>query len=63
MFDDIRSNFLMNPQNGLKIKAFREYFKNRETDKELYHLSKYLKLISYLDDLSELKHSKWYKRI
>jgi ubiquitin-like domain-containing CTD phosphatase 1 len=24
MFDDLRRNFLMNPQNGLKIKAFRE---------------------------------------
>lgn len=24
MFDDLRRNFLMNPQNGLKIRPFRE---------------------------------------
>ena len=31
MFDDIRRNFVMNPQNGLKIKAFRQAPLNRMT--------------------------------
>lgn len=63
MFDDIRRNFLMNPQNGLKIKAFREAYKNRETDQELLHLSKYLSKIAELDDFSSLDHRNWQKFI
>jgi len=30
MFDDLRRNFLMNPQNGLKIRPFREAHKKIE---------------------------------
>ena len=32
MFDDIRHNFIMNPQNGLRIRAFRNSRVNRDTD-------------------------------
>lgn len=63
MFDDTRRNFLMNPQNGLKIKAFREAWKNRETDRELLHLSKYLNKIADMDDLSTLDHRYWQRAI
>lgn len=63
MFDDTRRNFLMNPQNGLKIKAFREAYKNRATDKELYHLSRYLCKIAELDDFSSLDHRYWQRAI
>ena len=63
MFDDIRKNFLMNPQNGLRIRAFREAHKNRDKDKELYYLAKYLKRISELNDFSELNHKYWSKYI
>lgn len=63
MFDDTRRNFLMNPQNGLKIKAFREAWKNRDTDQELLHLSKYLSKIAELDDFSSLDHKYWPKAI
>jgi len=59
MFDDLRRNFLMNPQNGLKIRPFREAHKNRSTDKELVGLAKYLAKIAKLDDMSGLRHSKW----
>ncbi|XP_054167183.1 ubiquitin-like domain-containing CTD phosphatase 1 [Oppia nitens] len=59
MFDDIRKNFLMNPQNGLRIRAFREANKNRDTDNELYYLSKYLKKIAKLDDFGSLNHRHW----
>jgi len=59
MFDDLRRNFLMNPQNGLKIRPFREAHKNRSTDNELVGLAKYLSLIAKLEDLSDLRHSRW----
>jgi len=59
MFDDLRRNFLMNPQNGLKIRPFREAHKNRTTDNELVGLAKYLTQIAKLPDLSELRHSRW----
>uniref|UniRef100_F6QEE8 Ubiquitin-like domain-containing CTD phosphatase 1 n=1 Tax=Xenopus tropicalis TaxID=8364 RepID=F6QEE8_XENTR len=59
MFDDIGRNFLMNPQNGLKIRPFMKAHLNRDKDKELLKLSQYLKEIAQLDDLSELNHKHW----
>ncbi|PIK60149.1 putative ubiquitin-like domain-containing CTD phosphatase 1 isoform X1 [Apostichopus japonicus] len=59
MFDDLRRNFLMNPQNGLKIRPFREAAKNRSHDTELLKLTKYLEAIAPLDDLSSLNHRHW----
>lgn len=59
MFDDLRRNFLMNPQNGLKIRPFREAHKNRTTDKELLGLARYLNSIAKLKDISGLRHNKW----
>ncbi|RWS30193.1 ubiquitin-like domain-containing CTD phosphatase 1 isoform X2 [Leptotrombidium deliense] len=61
MFDDIRRNFLMNPQNGLRIKAFRDALRNRETDRELKNLAVYLKKIAEMDDLSKLNHRHWHR--
>lgn len=63
MFDDTRRNFLMNPQNGLKIKAYRDSFKNRETDEELRHLALYLEKIAKLDDFTFLDHKNWFRYI
>ncbi|XP_064090620.1 ubiquitin-like domain-containing CTD phosphatase 1 [Macrobrachium nipponense] len=59
MFDDLRRNFLMNPQNGLKIRPFRQAHQNRATDRELVRLASYLEDISALTDISALNHSKW----
>lgn len=62
MFDDIRRNFLMNPQSGLRIKAFRQAHINRDTDTELLKLMKYLKDIATVcDDFTKLNHRKWEK--
>lgn len=61
MFDDIRRNFLMNPSNGLRIRAFRQAHINRKTDKELVKLSKYLKEIASVEDLCSLHHKNWEK--
>lgn len=59
MFDDLRRNFLMNPQNGLKIRAFRQAHQNRATDRELLRLASYLEDIAQVSDISALNHSKW----
>ncbi|KAK6805302.1 hypothetical protein RDI58_003087 [Solanum bulbocastanum] len=59
MFDDLRRNFVMNPQNGLPIKPFRKAHANRSSDDELMKLTQYLFAISDLDDLSVLDHKKW----
>ncbi|KAL5562861.1 hypothetical protein UlMin_032608 [Ulmus minor] len=59
MFDDLRRNFVMNPQNGLIIKPFKKAHQNREGDQELVKLTQYLLAIAELDDLSTLDHNKW----
>ncbi|CAH1155357.1 unnamed protein product [Phaedon cochleariae] len=62
MFDDIRKNFIMNPRNGLKIRAFREAHLNRHKDKELLLLSQYLKdLADHCRDFTEVNHKRWEK--
>jgi ubiquitin-like domain-containing CTD phosphatase 1 len=59
MFDDLRRNFVLNPQCGLKIKPYRNAHTTRHTDDELLHLTRYLLRIAQLDDLSGLNHDKW----
>ncbi|CAI9781769.1 unnamed protein product [Fraxinus pennsylvanica] len=59
MFDDLRRNFVMNPQNGLVIKPFRKAHANRDSDQELVKLTQYLLAIAELDDISNLEHKKW----
>lgn len=59
MFDDIRRNFIMNPQSGLRIRAFRQAHLNRHKDRELLKLSKYLEAIAALDDFQILNHRHW----
>ncbi|KAI9176705.1 hypothetical protein LWI28_006228 [Acer negundo] len=59
MFDDLRRNFVMNPQNGLTIKPFRKAHANRDSDQELVKLTQYLLAIAELDDLSTLNHNSW----
>ncbi|XP_069052088.1 ubiquitin-like domain-containing CTD phosphatase 1 [Lepisosteus oculatus] len=59
MFDDIGRNFLMNPQNGLKVRPFMKAHLNRDKDRELFKLSQYLKEIAKLEDFSDLNHKHW----
>lgn len=59
MFDDLRRNFVMNPQNGLTVRPFRKAHSNRENDKELVKLTQYLLSAAELDDLSVLDHRSW----
>lgn len=59
MFDDLRRNFVMNPQNGLIIRPFRKAHANRDSDQELVKLTQYLLAIAELDDISVLDHRSW----
>lgn len=59
MFDDLRRNFLMNPENGLRIQPYKNAHLNREKDKELLKLSVYLKKISKLSSFDQLDHKYW----
>ncbi|KAJ4833061.1 hypothetical protein Tsubulata_001033 [Turnera subulata] len=59
MFDDLRRNFVMNPQNGLTIRPFKKAYANRDSDQELVKLTQYLLAIADIDDISSLDHSKW----
>lgn len=59
MFDDLRRNFVMNPQNGLTIKPFWKAHSNRGSDQELVKLTQYLLSIAELDDLSHIDHRNW----
>lgn len=59
MFDDIRRNFLMNPKAGLRIRPFRQAHLNRDSDRELLKLSKYLTDIADCEDFNKLNHRKW----
>ena len=63
MFDDVRRNFLMNPQNGLKIVPYKNAHSNRNVDRELYKLTLYLRKINDLEELSMLNHKYWEKFI
>ncbi|EFJ24099.1 hypothetical protein SELMODRAFT_79490 [Selaginella moellendorffii] len=61
MLDDLKRNFVMNPQNGLVIRPFKKAHMNRGTDQELVYLAEYLLAIGDLDDLSGLDHKNWEK--
>lgn len=61
MFDDVSHNFIMNKQNGLKIKPCRKMVvpENRAADRELADLGEYLMLIKDMPTFEELRHRKW----
>ena len=44
---------------NFQIRPFRKAHMNRDTDKELYYLGRYLRDIAALDDFSVLDHKKW----
>eukprot|EP01117_Protostelium_nocturnum_P010161 TRINITY_DN3629_c0_g1_i2.p2 TRINITY_DN3629_c0_g1~~TRINITY_DN3629_c0_g1_i2.p2 ORF type:complete len:356 (-),score=128.79 TRINITY_DN3629_c0_g1_i2:123-1190(-) len=60
--DDLGRNFALNPQSGLKIRAFKNALESKD-DKELMHLIKYLSLIGDQEDFSVLDHSDWKRKI
>lgn len=59
MLDDLRRNFIMNPQNGLVIRPYSKSHRNCHTDRELARLKRYLTLIGSRESLSDLNHQRW----
>ncbi|GIL65800.1 hypothetical protein Vafri_19425 [Volvox africanus] len=59
MLDDLKRNYIMNPQQGLVIRPFRKAHLTRGSDRELLGLKSYLEAIAPLDSLEELDHSRW----
>jgi ubiquitin-like domain-containing CTD phosphatase 1 len=60
--DDLSRNFVLNPQNGIKIRAWKNT--TRETkDRELLLLRDYLVLLAGMDDLSTVEHHKWRNKV
>ena len=57
--DDLSRNFLLNPRQGLKVKACRNLPATRGADRELLHLAAYLALVRRLPSLDGLRHSRW----
>ncbi|KAG5450850.1 Ubiquitin-like domain-containing CTD phosphatase 1 [Clonorchis sinensis] len=64
MFDDVRRNFIMNPQSGLRIRPYRDAHVNRTKDRELRGLALYLELIAAREkDFTVLHHNRWEKYV
>jgi len=59
MFDDVQRNFIMNPENGLRIRPFRNGPQARFTDNELNKLADFLDKIYDTPDFTTLNLSKW----
>jgi len=59
MFDDLRRNFVCNPQSGLRIRPFRNGPANLHVDRELVGLAQYLSAIAKVDDFTTLNHRRW----
>jgi len=58
--DDLARNFALNPQSGLKIKAYKHSSVNRARDTELVPLARYLSAIAMrVSDFSTLNHRAW----
>jgi ubiquitin-like domain-containing CTD phosphatase 1 len=49
----------MNPQSGLKIRAYKNSVVTRSSDNELLYLLRYFRLIGSYKDFRALDHSKW----
>ncbi|XP_051159545.1 ubiquitin-like domain-containing CTD phosphatase 1 [Leptopilina boulardi] len=57
MIDDLKTNFILNPQSGLFIKPFYKKTNVNTTDYELLKMSKYLEIIANFNDFQKLNHS------
>lgn len=57
--DDLSRNFVLNPKNGIPIKAFKQAVISREKDDELKYLKDYLmKILIHTDDVTKVRKKK-----
>jgi ubiquitin-like domain-containing CTD phosphatase 1 len=59
MLDDLRRNYVLNPQNGLVIRPFKRATTRGKGDRELLKLRAYLLKIAPLESLEGLDHDRW----
>lgn len=57
--DDLSRNFVMNPDNGIKVKAFHDAMGEGESDRELVYITKYLLQLALVDDVTKFEHKKF----
>jgi len=59
MLDDLRRNYVLNPQNGLVIRPFKRALTTGAADRELLRLKAYFLKIAHLETLEGLDHARW----
>ena len=61
MLDDLSRNFLMNPQSGLRVRPCRHMTvpEERDKDRELLRVGRYLSLLVGVGDMRTLNHKRW----
>ena len=59
MLDDLRRNYVLNPQNGLVVRPFKHALTSGRKDRELLRLEAYFGKIADLEKLSDLDHKRW----
>jgi ubiquitin-like domain-containing CTD phosphatase 1 len=58
--DDLSRNFALNPNEGLKIHAFKNaHTEQAQADRELHKLARYMVHITALEDFRTLRHKAW----
>ncbi|KAG2146868.1 HAD subfamily IIID h [Suillus bovinus] len=58
--DDLSRNFALNPNEGLKIHAFKNaHTEQAQADRELHKLARYLVHIAAVEDFRTLRHKAW----
>lgn len=63
MLDDLRRNFILNPQHGLVIKPFRKSTTSAKKDEEFFKLRRYFNILATLESFESLDHNGWKKSI
>ena len=61
MLDDLRRNYVFNPECGLVIKPYKRAATARATDDELLRLTDYVLAIARLPSFDGLNHDRWSK--
>lgn len=59
MLDDLRRNFILNPQHGLVIKPFRKSTTSGTKDSEFFKLRQYFDILAALQSFESLDHNGW----
>lgn len=63
MLDDLRRNFILNPQHGLVIKPFRKSTTAVKKDSEFFKLRHYFDILATLQSFESLDHDGWKRMI